>query len=111
MHLLAAAMTTADKLKEIPPDFWWKMLLVIAGFVVGIIFLRKVARMNKVLLTVVALFVLTMGGFNWIYERNEPAWATPAVSWLGGFFPSKGDYATKQQSALSAPAPVTAKRN
>ena len=111
MHLLATAMTTAEKLREIPPDFWWKLLLVIAAFVVGIIFLRKVAKMNKVLLTVVALFALAMGGFNWIYERNEPAWATPVVSWLGGFFPSKGAYATKQQSAPSASAPVTAKRN
>jgi len=52
--------------------------------------------MNKVVLTVIVLIVLSTIGFNWIYQRNEPAWATPVVEKLAGFFPSKGAYATKQ---------------
>ena len=111
MHLLAAATTTADKLRDIPVDFWLKALLAIAAFVVAILVLRKVAQVNKVVLAVVAVFVVTMVGFNWIFERNEPAWATPAVSWIGGFFPSKGSYSTKQQQTpLATPAPVAAQR-
>lgn len=110
MHLLAVVPTTIDRLAAIPADFWLKSLLAIAGFVVAILFLRKVVRVNKVLLAVVAVFALTMVGFNWIFERNEPRWATPAVSWIGGFFPSKGSYAAKQQTASPAIAPVAAKR-
>jgi hypothetical protein len=110
MQFVAAAITTADKLKDIPTDFWLKLLLAVAALVVAIIFLRKVAKMNKVVLTIVVLIVLTTVGFNWIFERNEPKWATPAVSWLGGFFPNKGSYAAKQQTTPPAPAPAAAKR-
>ena len=89
MQLLAAATTTADKLSAIPADFWLKLALGVVALVVGFIILRKVAGMNKVVLTVLALFFATMGGFNWIYERSEPAWATPFVSVVAGFVPTK----------------------
>lgn len=101
MQFLAAA-TTADKLKEIPLDFWWKLGLGIIGLVVLVILLRKVAKTNKVVLTVVVFVVLTVVGFNWIYERNEPKWATPVVEWLSGFFPTKGKAASTTTPA-SAP--------
>ena len=52
-----------------------------------------------------------MIGFNWIYERNEPAWATPTVTWLGGFFPGKGSYGAKQQTTTPPAKPVAAKRS
>ena len=111
MHLLATATTTADKLRGIPADFWLKALLAIAAFVVALLVLRTVAQINKLVLAGVTLFVVTMVGFNWIFERKEPSWATPAVNVIGGFFPSKGSYAAKQQQApLAAPAPVAAQR-
>ena len=110
MQFLAAATTTADKLKDIPTDFWLKLLLAMAAFVVAIIFLRKVAKMNKVVLTIVVVILLTTVGFNWVFERNEPKWATPAVTWLGGFFPNKGSYTAKQQTTPPSAAPSAAKR-
>ncbi len=88
MQLLAAA-TTADKLSAVPADFWLKLALGVLALVVATIILRKILGMNKVVLTVLALFFATMGGFNWIYERSEPAWATPFVSVVAGFFPTK----------------------
>lgn len=100
MQFLAAA-TTADKLKEIPVDFWWKLGLGVLALIVLVVLLRKVAKMNKVVLTVVVFVILTVVGFNWIYERSEPAWATPVVEWLSGFFPSKG-------RAHTPPAPASA---
>ena len=111
MFFLAAATTTIDKIKEVPLDFWWKTLLAIAALVALVIFLRKVAHMNKVVLAVVVMIVFTVVGFNWIYERTEPKWATPIVNWLSGFFPSKGSYATKQQTAPGTPTPAPAKRS
>jgi hypothetical protein len=46
--------------------------------------------MNKVVLGVIVAVGLSFVGFSWIYERNEPDWATPVVSRLADFFPSKG---------------------
>jgi hypothetical protein len=113
MPLLAVATTTADRLKEIPGDFWWKMLLAIIAFIAVIFFLRKVAKMNKVMLAVVSVILLTTVGFNWIFERNEPAWATPVVAFLSGFFPTKGAAVATKPPPLKAPAtaPVAAKRS
>jgi hypothetical protein len=93
MYFLAAAATTkspADRLRDISPEFWVKIGIGIAILIVAVIVLRKVAKMNKVILSIIVLVVLSMIGFNWIYERNEPAWATPVVDWLANYFPSKG---------------------
>lgn len=93
MLVLASAATKAassEKLRQIPTEFWVKMGIAVAVLVVVVILLRKIAKMNKVLLGVIVFIVITVVGFNWIYERDEPEWATPAVQWLAGFFPTKG---------------------
>ena len=96
--LLAAAQAPAlEKLKQIPPSFWWKIGIAVLAVIVAIYLLRKVAGMNKVVLAVIVFVVLTFIGFNCIYQRNEPAWATPVVEKLAGFFPSQGSYAAKQE--------------
>lgn len=91
----AATKSTADRLREIPMDFWVKGVLAIVGIIVAVILLRKLAKMNKVVLAIVVLLTLSIVGFNWIYERNEPAWATPAVQWLAHYFPTKTQMETK----------------
>ncbi len=102
MHIFAVAATAtsaphtvAEKLRQIPLEFWWKMGAGVAVIIVAVIILRKVAKVNKVMLAVGVFLVSTIIGFNWIYERNEPAWASPAVQWLSGFFPSKGKVESK----------------
>jgi apolipoprotein N-acyltransferase len=111
MNVIATATTAADRLREIPGDFWLKALLVVVAFVVAILLFRKAATVNKAVFAGIIVFALAMVGFNWIYERNEPAWATPTVTWLSGFFPSKGAYVTKQQTPTPATKPVAAKRS
>lgn len=88
--------TAMDRLREIPPEFWIRIGLVVAVVVVAVIVLRKVAQINKAILCVGVGLLAAIVGFNWIYERNEPAWATPAVGWLSGFFPSKGKIEQKK---------------
>lgn len=100
MQIFAAAaatahLTVADKLRQIPFEFWWKMALGVVAVIALVVVLRKVAKVNKVFLGVGVGLVSTIVGFNWIYERNEPKWASPAVNWLAGFFPTKGQVATK----------------
>ncbi|MGH7959404.1 MAG: hypothetical protein ACREH8_20670 [Opitutaceae bacterium] len=92
MHFLAAAAaskSSADRLRDIPPEFWIKIGIAVVVLVAAVIALRKLAKVNKVVLGIVVFVVLTIVGFNWIYERNEPAWATPAVKWLANYFPTK----------------------
>ena len=86
----AAPATALDRLKAIPPEFWLRAGLAVLAIVAMVIFLRKVAKMNKVVLAVVTFVVVTVVGFNWVYERTEPSWATPMVSFLANWFPTKG---------------------
>jgi len=44
---------------------------------------------NKVVLAVVALIVVSVVGFNWIYERNEPAFLTPIVDKIAASSPAR----------------------
>ena len=83
------AVTTLEKIQRLPVLFWLKAALVIAVFIAGVILLRKLAGMNKAVLAAILLVVGTALGFSWIYERNEPAWATPVVEKLAWFFPTK----------------------
>ena len=86
----AVPTTALDRIKAIPPDFWLRLAVAVLAIFAIVFFLRKVANMNKVVLTVVTGIIVTVIGFNWIYERSEPAWATPMVSFLAGYFPTKG---------------------
>ncbi len=97
----AVPVTTLDKLKDIPMEFWMRLgfgILVVIGMV---FFLRKVAKMNKVVLAVVMFVTVTVVGFNWVYERTEPAWATPVVSFLSNWFPTKGPPPNKPATSLA----------
>lgn len=100
--LLAAAThsTPLEKLQKIPITFWINIGIAVAVIIALIIALRKLAHVNKIVLAVIVLIVLSTIGFNWVYDRNEPKWATPAVEWLAQFFPSKGAYASQQAKSV-----------
>ena len=76
---------------------WLKIAAILVGFVVAIIVLRKIARMNKIVLAVIVFIVVVITGFSWVYERNEPAFLTPIVNKIAPFFPAKGSYGNQQQ--------------
>lgn len=94
----AKTATAMDKLKAVPPAFWLKLAIGVAIFIAAIILLRKVAAMNKVVLAVLVFVIVVVVGFNWVYERTEPAILTPFINKIAPFFPSKGSYSGKQQS-------------
>jgi hypothetical protein len=100
MHFLAtiaANQTALEKLKEIPPAFWLKIGIGIVAVIVAVVLIRKLAGANKIVLAIVTLLVVSIIGFNWIYERNEPAWATPMVETVAKFFPAKDSYNANQK--------------
>ena len=96
--MLPLAVTALDKIEMIPPIFWAKALLGVVGFIAVVIALRKIAGMNKVVLAIIVFVVVTVVGFNWIYERNEPPFMTPFIDRVAPFLPSKGSYGGKQQT-------------
>jgi hypothetical protein len=89
LAVAGSELFAATSLREISSDFWLRLGIGVVAIIVAVVLLRKLAKVNRVILVVVAFVALTIIGFNWIYERNEPAWATPAVKWLAGFFPTK----------------------
>lgn len=101
MLFLAAA--AVDKLSKVPPMFWVKVVGAIGGFIIAILILRKLLEINKVIVIAVSVVTLCLLWFQWIYERNEPAFMTPIIDPVAQFFPSKGSYGNKQQQEPDRP--------
>jgi hypothetical protein len=89
MFALASSPDLLQRLQNVPPAIWLRIGIAVLGLVAIVVILRKVAKMNKIVLGVGVFLVLTFIGFNWIYQRSEPSWATPVVSKLATFFPTK----------------------
>ncbi len=88
--LFLAAVSAADKIQDIPPATWLKIGIGVAAVIVAVILLRKVAKMNKVVLGVIVFVVCTIVFFNWVYYRKEPRFMTPVINKIAPFFPSAG---------------------
>ncbi len=86
---VASVFFAATSLRDLPIDFWLRLGVGIIGLIIAVTVARKLAQTNKIVLGVVIFVAATILGFNWIYERNEPSWATPAVQWLAEFLPKK----------------------
>jgi hypothetical protein len=95
--MMLFAATAMEKLQKVPMQFWLKAAVAVAVFVAAVILIKKIAGMNKAVLGAIAFVLVTVVGFQWIYERNEPAWATPVVEKLANFFPTKSQYQNKQR--------------
>jgi hypothetical protein len=95
MNLVLAALSPSaaaalDRLRDIPMEFWWKLGIGILAVIVAVVIMRKVAKMNRLMLAMGLFFVATTIGINWIYERNKPSWATPVIQVVANFLPTKG---------------------
>lgn len=88
-------MDTQSILQNLPPDFWFKTTIFAVFVAVAVLAVRIYQRSNKLLLTIVIFVVMAVVFFNWVYNRTEPKWLTPAVDKLAHFFPTK-DYARKE---------------
>lgn len=100
---LCLAATTLEKIKAVPNQFWY----ITGGVIVGIVLLVWIYRVlqgtNKIILSIIIAMVMSFVGFNWVYERNEPAFLTPTVDVLAQFLPTKGMYGDTQKKDASTP--------
>lgn len=95
--MLPLAVSAMEKIKQIPPGTWLNIAMAIGAVVAAVIIVRRVAKMNKVVMGVVVFVAGTILFFNWIYYRNEPRFMTPVINKIAPFFPSAGAYDSKQQ--------------
>lgn len=79
-----------EKLERVPVEFWLKKFSIVAIFALSIVLMRSISQMNRVVLTISVTLIVTVLGFNWVFERNEPKVLTPAINFIASFFPSKG---------------------
>jgi hypothetical protein len=77
---------------HLPPNFFTKAGIFLAIVVVIVIAVRLVRRSNKIFLSIFCAVGFFLLFFNWIYNRNEPAFLTPIIEPLAnsGFFLTKG---------------------
>jgi hypothetical protein len=90
--MLFLATTTLEKLQAVPPRFWINTAIFIIGGWIAIMLVRHAARMNRMVLIMTILVVITTVGFQWIWERNEPRFLTPYINLIAPFFPSKDSF-------------------
>lgn len=96
--MLLFAVSAMDQMKTLPPDTWLKIGIAVAVVVIGILVLRQVLKMNKIIAGIIMFVVFTVVFFSWVYNRNEPKFMTPIVEKIAPFFPSAGAYNSKQQT-------------
>lgn len=94
-----AALDWTKVTSKLPPDFLMKTG-VFLGLVLIVVLVIKIFRSsNKIFLSIILACAVGIIFFNWIYNRNEPAFMTPVIEPLSQFFPSKG-YEKKDVSDL-----------
>jgi hypothetical protein len=98
--MLFLAVTTIDKLKDVPPRYWWIFAGCIAGFFVAVYILKLLLQVNKVFLILGVFVVCAFTFISWVYNRNEPAFLTPFVDQIAPFFPTAGAYAKSEGKSV-----------
>jgi len=108
LPLLAAVaqrVTPLEKLQNVSGQFWLKVILGILVLSVVIFMFKKVAGMNKIILTIILGVISAVFVINWVYNRDEPECMTWIIEPIAdsGFFPTKGSYEKKQQQDPNKP--------
>jgi len=77
-----------DNLWTMPVDFWLKIFaVIIVLYILGVVF-KKIIQISHVVFAVALLVVAGVIMVKWARERDEPAFMTPVVDFVAGFFSS-----------------------
>ena len=94
--VFAAEPTAWEQLQHTPTQVWINLGICVLAVVVIV----RVWRALKAFNDYAPYFAIALAGsmilFYWVYERTEPAFLSPVVEHLTGFFPTKG----KQQEHI-----------
>ncbi len=96
--MLLFAASALETARSVPAATWLKLGIVIASLVALVFILRKIAGMNKILVGVAVLVVVSVIFFSWVYKRNEPAWMTPVIEKVAPFFPKANSFEKRRNN-------------
>lgn len=94
-----AALEWSKVTEKLPPQFLQKTGVFLLLVVMVVIVIKIFQSSNKIFLSILLCAAMGILFFNWIYNRNEPAFLTPIIEPLSSFFPTK-DYEKKDVSDL-----------
>lgn len=87
--MLPFAVTALEAMKDLPPNTWIKIGIVVAAIIIVIVVVPKIFKMNKIILGVTVFVASTIIFFSWISQRNEPKFLTPLIDSLAPYFSSE----------------------
>ena len=99
--MLFLAASALEKAAQLPKSFWVNVVMAIAGLIIGVMLFQHAARMSKLSLSLIIFLLITVVGFQWIFERNEPRFLTPTINQIAPYFPSKINYTGRQSGGSS----------
>jgi predicted membrane channel-forming protein YqfA (hemolysin III family) len=85
--MLVLALTTMDKVRQLPAQDLANLGLAILVLVVAVFLIKQASRLNKTVVFLVLGGVVFVVGTTWVYQRNEPKFLTPFVDSVAAFFP------------------------
>ena len=91
-----SAVIAFGKVRTLSPQVWVHLCIVVLAVLLTVALIRQVVQMNKMLLSTLVFVVGSLFFFQWIYERNEPAFLTAAIDRLAPYFPAKDNYVRRQ---------------
>ncbi len=94
--MLFLAASALEKAAQLPKSFWVNLVMAVAGLIVGILLFQHAAQMNRLTLSLIIFLLVTVVGFQWVYERNEPRFLSGAIDQIAPYFPSKINYTGRQ---------------
>jgi Mn2+/Fe2+ NRAMP family transporter len=95
--MLLFAVTALEAMKELPPNTWIKIGVVIAAIIVLAVVVPRIFKMNKIILGVIVFVTATIVLSTWVSQRNEPKFLTPLIDRLAPFFSSDVVRTTKDK--------------
>lgn len=99
--MLFLAASALEKAAQLPKSFWVNVVMAIAGLIIGVLLFQHAARMSKLSLSLIIFLLITVVGFQWIFERNEPRFLSPTIDQIAPYFPSKINYTGRQSGGPS----------
>ena len=94
--MLFLAASALEKAAQLPKSFWVNIVMAVAGLIIGVLLFQHAAQMNKLVLSLIIFLLVTVVGFQWVYERNEPRFLTRTIDGIAPYFPSKINYSGRQ---------------
>ena len=77
-----------EKLRNIPPQNLLYLGMGLLTLLVAIFMLKRVAKMNRIIVVIIGGTILIIVTMTWVYQRNEPKFLTPVIDKIAPFFPS-----------------------